>query len=139
MPPSKPDVPLRWLRALAVRGCGPAAIAWLGGKPDEAPPGSLGAGEAALTLVGQAETGLTDGRRGAVSWFGVRVGARRLADAEYWLGRAGLTEAAAICGAQARLVGGLQYPLVTGDDHAVAEVLRDLAPTYRQLSRALSG
>ena len=43
-----------------------------------------------------------------------------------------------IAGAQARLVGGLQYPLVTGDNAATARILRDLAPTYRQLCQTLS-
>jgi hypothetical protein len=43
-----------------------------------------------------------------------------------------------IAGSQARLVGGLQYPLVTGDDAAVAAMMRDLAPTYRQLRDALT-
>ena len=43
-----------------------------------------------------------------------------------------------IAGAQARLAGGLQYRLVTGDDAAIASMMRDLAPTYRQLRDALT-
>jgi hypothetical protein len=43
-----------------------------------------------------------------------------------------------IAGAQARIVGGLQYPLVTSDDAAIAAIMRDLAPTYRQLRDALT-
>jgi hypothetical protein len=48
-----------------------------------------------------AEGGLTDGQRADLAWFAVRVGARRLADAEYWLGQIGLASAAAIAGRQA--------------------------------------
>jgi hypothetical protein len=33
----------------ALRASVPAAITWLNGRPDQAPPGSLGAGEAALS------------------------------------------------------------------------------------------
>jgi hypothetical protein len=43
-----------------------------------------------------------------------------------------------IAGVQARLVGALQHPLVTGDDAAIAAMMRDLAPTYRQLRDALT-
>jgi hypothetical protein len=85
-----------------------------------------------------AERGLTDGQRADLAWFAVRVGARRLSGAEYWLGQIGLASAAAITGRQARLVGGLQYPLVTRDDAAAAAALRALAPTYDELARALS-
>jgi len=71
-------------------------------------------------------------------WFAVRAGARRLSDAQYWLARAGLTQAAGIAGQQARLVGSLQYPLVANDQTAAAKILRVLAPTYGHLAEALS-
>jgi hypothetical protein len=116
----------------------PMAITWLNGRPDQAPPGSLGGGEAALALADLAEAGLTDDQRQELMWFAVRVGVRRLADAEHWLGQIGLADAAVIAGTQARLVGGLQYPLVAGDNATVAKTMRDLAPTYRQLCQALS-
>ena len=121
----------------AARICA-AAITWLTGRPERAPQGSLGTGEAALALADLAEQGLTGGQREELMWFAVRVGSRRLADAGYWLGQIGLGDAAVIAGAQARLVGGLQYPLVTGDNATIAEMLRDLAPTYHQLGQALS-
>ena len=122
----------------ALRASVPAAITWLTGRPERAPQGSLGTGEAALALADLAETGLTGAQREELMWFALRVGARRLADAGYWLGQIGLEDAAVIAGAQARLVGGLQYPLVTGDNATIAKMLRDLAPTYHQLGQALS-
>jgi hypothetical protein len=122
----------------ALRASVPAAIIWLNGRPEQAPPGSMGGGDAAVALADLAETGLTDDQREEMMWFAVRVGARRLADAEHWLSQIGLKEAAVIAGAQARIVGGLQYPLVTRDDATVAKMMRDLAPTYHQLCQALS-
>jgi hypothetical protein len=122
----------------ALRTSVPMAITWLNGRPDQAPPGSLGGGEAALALADLAEAGLTDDQRQELMWFAVRVGVRRLADAEHWLGQIGLADAAVIAGIQARLVGGLQYPLVAGDNATVVKTMRDLAPTYRQLCQALS-
>jgi hypothetical protein len=122
----------------ALRASVPAAAGWLRGRPGQAPPASLGGAEAVLALAGMAEAGLTGEQRGELVWFAVRVGVRRLADAEYWLGQIGLGEAAEIAGTQARLLGSLQYPLVSRDDAAVAGILRDLAPTYRRLGQALA-
>ena len=122
----------------ALRASVPAAAGWLRGKPGLAPPGSVGGADAALALADLAERGLTDGQWADLAWFAVRVGARRLADAEYWLGQIGLASAATIAGRQARLVGGLQHPLVARDDEAVAAALRALAPTYHELAQALS-
>ena len=122
-------------RAARICACGDHIVT---GRPERAPQGSLGTGEAALALADLAEQGLTGGEREELIWFAVRVGARRLADAGYWLGQIGLGDAAVIAGAQARLVGGLQYPLVTRDNATIAKMLRDLAPTYHQLRQALS-
>jgi hypothetical protein len=126
------DAALTRLRHAA--GCGPV----LAGPVEMGLPGSLGTGQAALALARLARAGLADDQREELAWFAVRAGARRLADAEHWLGQIGLHHAAMIAGAQARLVGGLQYPLVTGDDAAIAAMMRDLAPTYRQLRDALT-
>jgi hypothetical protein len=122
----------------ALRAAIPAAITWLDGKPAQAPPGSLGTSQAALALARLTQAGQAGDQREELAWFAVRVGARRLADAEHWLGQIGLHHAAMIAGTQARLVGSLQYPLVTGDDAAIAAIMRDLAPTYRQLRDVLT-
>ena len=122
----------------ALRASVPAAAAWLAAEPTRASTGSLGTEQAAWALAGLAEAGLTDDQREDLIWFAVRVGARRLADAEYWLGQIGRHTAAMVAGAQARLVGALQYPLVIGDDAMVAQIMRDLAPTYQELRQALS-
>ena len=82
-------------------------------------------------------TGLQPWQRDHLSYFAVRVGARRLADAAFWLTRMGACTAAEIADQQARLVGALQYPFVTDDRLAAARLLRQLAPTYRQLRTAL--
>lgn len=69
--------------------------------------------------------------------FAVRVGARRCADSAAWLSRLGHTAAAGVAERQARLVGGLQHPLVRGDRATAAGLLRRLAPTYGELDAAL--
>ncbi|GAB3750845.1 hypothetical protein [Microlunatus parietis] len=119
------------------RGIG-AATAWLDLDPArEVPPGTLGNGDAALALADLWEAGLDDGLRGHLAYFAVRVGARRLDDAATCLARIGLDEASAVLRDQSRLVGSLQYPVVTRDDPAVARGLRALAPTYDKLRAAL--
>lgn len=83
----------------ALRAATPAAITWLDGKPAQAPPGSLGTGQAALALASLAQAGLAGDQREELARFAVRAGARRLADAQYWLGQIGLHDAAMIAGA----------------------------------------
>ncbi|WP_141720909.1 hypothetical protein [Streptomyces sp. Ncost-T10-10d] len=70
--------------------------------------------------------------------FGVRVGARRLADAAACLDLIGLTDCAETLNQQARILAGLQHPLVTGDDRTLETKLRQLAPTYERLRTELS-
>ena len=117
----------------------PDAVRWLDGRPELAPPNSLGGRDAALAFAEQAEAGLSPDRLGELQWFAVRVGARRLADAAWWLGQIGAGAASAIAERQARLVGGLQYPVVAGDGKAIAASLRELAPTYGELRDVLGG
>lgn len=66
------------------------------------------------------------------------MGARRLNDAATCLKELGLPHAASIAQRQARILGGLQYPLVRGDDQTAAEQLRHLATLYAQLHKALA-
>ncbi|MBW4718815.1 hypothetical protein [Saccharothrix obliqua] len=113
----------------------PRAIAWLSGT--RVPPGVLGNGDAALALAERIGSGCDDSLREHLIHFAVRVGARRLADAAACLRRVGHDAAAAVAGEQARLIGALQYPLVTGDDTTAAHALRALAPTYEELRAAL--
>lgn len=122
----------------ALRASLPGAVRWLAGRQElRMPPGSLG-GEAALeALARQVEAGLAPGVRDLLQHFGIRVAARRLADAASCLALLGLDEAAAEAAGQARALGGLQYPVVTGDDAALAAGLRRLAPGYARLRRAL--
>ena len=123
----------------ALRAGLPWAAGWLDACADlPVPPGTLGNGEAAEGLAKLADAGLDDGLRGHLAHFAIRVGARRLNDASVCLARIGLTGAAGIAAEQSRILGGLQYPLVTGDDKAVAAGLRTLAPTYERLRAALS-
>ncbi|WTW99137.1 hypothetical protein OG216_39920 [Streptomycetaceae bacterium NBC_01309] len=123
----------------ALRDSLPRAVAWLGNAGDDrAPAGSVGGAEAVEALAGQVRRGLAPHVRTLLEVFGVRVGARRLADAAECLARLGLADAAAIAATQAGIVGGLQYPLVTGDDRALEAGLRRLAPTYEQLRAELA-
>ncbi|MFJ9428607.1 hypothetical protein ACIRQY_02990 [Streptomyces sp. NPDC101490] len=122
----------------ALRQSLPGAVGWLAGRDDlPMPPGSLG-GEAAVEALADLVAGGTPpGVRGLLTGFGVRVGARRLSDAGACLEELGLLDAASLARHQARLLGGLQYPLVHGDDRTAAERLRRLAPTYGRLRAAL--
>jgi hypothetical protein len=120
-----------------IRASIPAAIRWLSMAGDhDMPSGSLGNGEAAEGLATLIETGCDEELRGHLIHFAVRVGARRVADAATCLARAEYAEAARIAAEQARLIGSMQHPLVTGDDTAAA-ALRALAPTYDKLRAAL--
>ena len=89
-------------------------------------------------FAGLVAAGLSSHHEGHLVHFAVRVGARRVADAAVWLAHLGLDGAAAVAERQARLVGGLQYPLVRGDRQQVIELLTRLAPTYAELDAALA-
>lgn len=112
----------------AVRASLPAAVRWLDASP----------GDPVDRLAGLVAAGLDEQTLGHLVHFAVRVGARRLADAAFWLGRVGQDGAAEIAEAQARLLGALQYDLMAGDRLAAAGTLRRLAATYAELGTALS-
>ncbi|MFD9789317.1 hypothetical protein ACFWXK_00030 [Streptomyces sp. NPDC059070] len=122
----------------ALRQSLPTAARWLAGRDDlPMPPGSLGGAAAVEALADMAAQGLPSPVRTLLTHFGVRVGARRLNDAATCLDELELPHAASIARRQARILGGLQYPLVQGDDRAAAAQLRELAPTYARLHAAL--
>lgn len=124
----------------ALRASLAAATAWLDLDPArDVPPGTLGNADAAEALADLWAAGPEEGLRGHLAYFAVRVGARRLDDAATCLALIGRSEPSAILRDQARLVGALQYPVVTRDDAAVAHGLRLLAPTYDKLRAALAG
>jgi len=114
----------------ALRASLPAARRLL--SPDGERPGA-----AVERFAGLVAAGLSPQHEAHLVHFAVRVGARRLADAAMWLARLGLAAAAAVAERQARLVGGLQYPLVRGDRERVLELLGRLAPTYEELGYAM--
>ncbi|WP_239167812.1 hypothetical protein [Catellatospora coxensis] len=123
----------------AIRSIIPAALDWLSMRTEaEMPPGSLGNGAAAERVAGLVEAGAGDGLREHLMYFAIRVGARRLSDTADCLLLAGYDEASRIAAEQARLVGSLQYPMVTKDFPAAAAALRRLAPTYDRLRAALA-
>ncbi|MEV7190193.1 hypothetical protein AB0N81_00110 [Streptomyces sp. NPDC093510] len=111
-------------------------LAGRGGRP--VPPGTLGGAAGVEALAARADGGLDERTRGFMAHFAVRVGARRVNDAAHCLESLGLTGAAAVAAGQSRLIGGLQHPLVTRDDHTLAGRLRRLAPTYERLRTALT-
>jgi hypothetical protein len=122
----------------AIRSVIPAAIAWLEPREDvDLPAGSLGNGEAAERVAELVEAGAGDGLREHLIYFAIRVGARRLSDTADCLLLAGYPVAAAVAATQARLIGSLQHPMVTGDLPTAAAALRALAPTYDTLRAAL--
>ncbi|MFB4317733.1 hypothetical protein [Actinomadura sp. 21ATH] len=116
----------------------PGAIDWLGADSGHPmPPGSLGNAAAAAALAALLESGRGEEWREHLVHFAVRVGARRVTDAATCLQRIGHAAAAAVMSRQARLIGSLQYSLVTGDFPAAAGSLRALAPTYGELRAEL--
>ncbi|WP_020671462.1 hypothetical protein [Amycolatopsis nigrescens] len=86
-----------------------------------------------LRLAALVSAGLDSVLRDHLVHFAIRVGTRRLADAAAALDGLGLHRAAAVLDEQARLVGGLQYPLVAGADEDATKLLRELAPSYERL------
>jgi hypothetical protein len=92
-----------------------------------------GPGERVERLAGLVTAGLDEHTHGHLVHFALRVGARRLADASVWLGTIGHASAAEITDRQARLLGALQYDLVSGAQLAAAGTLLELAPTYAEL------
>jgi mutator family transposase len=126
--------------ATALRRALPMAAHWLAGDAGlPVPPGSLGGAAALERLAELVETGLEPWQHAHLGYFAIRVGARRLADAAVCLAYIGENKAAGLADEQARLVGALQHPLVTGDRATVARLLRRLAPTYDQLRASLPG
>jgi hypothetical protein len=123
----------------AIRSIIPNAIQWLSMRSDlNMPSGSLGNGEAAERVADMIDAGAGDGLREHLIYFAIRGGARMLSDTADCLTLAGYTEAAIIAATQARLIGSMQHPMVTGNFSRAAAALRELAPTYRQLQAALS-
>ncbi|MFG2298980.1 hypothetical protein [Streptomyces sp. NPDC048603] len=123
----------------ALRQSLPQAERWLAGRDDLfMPPGSLGGAAAVEALADIVARGTPPGIRTLLTAFGVRVGARRLNDAATCLEELGLSHAASIAQRQARILGGLQYPLMRGDDQTAAEQLRHLAALYAQLHKAVA-
>ncbi|OLT04175.1 hypothetical protein BJF90_23715 [Pseudonocardia sp. CNS-004] len=96
------------------------------------------AGTAVARFAELVAAGLTPRHEAHLVHFAVRVGARRLADAAACLARLDLAAAAAVAERQARLVGGLQYPLVRGHREPVSELLARIAPTFEELDAALA-
>ncbi|MEV5597567.1 hypothetical protein [Streptomyces sp. NPDC052496] len=123
----------------ALRQSLPGAVRWLAGRDDlPVPPGTLGGAAAVEALADRvAEGGLPPATRDLLGTFAVRLGARRLNDAAACLAPLGLTAPAALLTEQARIVGGLQHPVVSKDDRALEAGLRRLAPTYDRLRTAL--
>ncbi|MET8778825.1 hypothetical protein ABZV58_27795 [Nocardia sp. NPDC004654] len=105
----------------------PKAVRWLTGAADSA--------ERIAELV---DAGLPPHVRDLLEAFGIRVGARRLADAAVSLSSVGRHRAATIAVEQSRIVGSLQYSLVTGNDAELAARIRCLAPGYEHLRSALA-
>ncbi|WP_158883778.1 hypothetical protein [Amycolatopsis anabasis] len=114
--------------ATALRQSVPTAIRLLDG-PDSA--------NSAERLAAMVESGLTRMQHKYLVEYQISGGTMRLSDAASLFARIGCTAAARIMEYQARLIGSLQLPLVTGDTATAAATFRALAPTYAQLRLAL--
>lgn len=111
----------------------PAAVQWLTDGGQLTASGTIGGYAACQRLADLAGAGLEPWQRDHLSYFAIRVGARRLTDAAAWLDQVGAFGAAEIADQQARLVGALQYTVVANDRPATAQ----LAPTYEHMRGAL--
>jgi hypothetical protein len=107
----------------ALRDMLPAAVQYLEGKS------AADCTEAADLL----EEGLNMFQYFHLADFMVCAASRRRLDAAVLLERIGCHGPARILDQQARLIGSMQYPLVTEDNAAAAAALRKLAPTFDQL------
>ncbi len=135
----------RWVRRVetvtALRDALPMALGWLTGRPAEGRPvtDDTRGGAAALEhLADRIQAGLDDRTRQHLLNFAVRVGVRRLADASVWLDAIRETRAATVADEQARLLGSVQFSLVTDDTGTTAATLRQMAVTYDRLCSALA-
>jgi hypothetical protein len=122
-----------------VRAAIPSSMAWLSMRGSfDMPSGSSGNAEAAGQLADLIADGCDTDLRDHLIQFAIRVGARRRSDAATCMLRAGLHQAAGVFDRQARLIGALQYPMVTGDTATAARILRRLAPTHPELHEAIA-
>lgn len=95
------------------------------------------AAEAAESAAEVLDSGLETFQYFHLADFMVCVGSRRRVAAAALLARIGRTGVATVLDHQARLIGSMQTPLVTGDYPAAAVVMRRLAPTFADLRREL--
>ncbi|WP_431956850.1 hypothetical protein [Nocardia lijiangensis] len=111
----------------ALKAAVPRARRWLTGAADSV--------EQIAELV---DARLSPDARDLLGTFGIRLGARRLADAATSLTIVGRQRAARIAIEQSRIVGGLQHPLVIGSNATLAAEIRRLGPGYEELASALA-
>lgn len=122
----------------AVRASLPLAAAWARGRGLPVPPGTLGGRAGLERLAERAERQLDPGLQQMLSGFSLRLGARRRADAAQNLQAAGEVELALRLQDQARVLGALQYPAVTGDGQALGAGFRQLADLSEQVATSLT-
>ncbi|MFC3995780.1 hypothetical protein ACFOVU_07630 [Nocardiopsis sediminis] len=126
---------LRRVRAVADGDALAVALARAKARLDA---GGRSSERAAAGLASTVAAGCPSDLRGHLIHFAVRVGARRRADAAACLQRAGRPGPAEVLTEQARLIGSLQRPLVTGEDETAATALRELAETFARLRDTLT-
>lgn len=122
----------------AVRESLPLALRWLQGRDElDLPPGTIGGSEGLHVLADQIATNFSDDLRNMLIHFGIRVGARRKADAALTLSSIGEVGAADVLQKQARTLGALQYPAMSRDTPTLVDGLRKLADLHEQLQQIL--
>ncbi len=122
----------------ALRAAVPNAIEFLRNRQDLAvAPGTVGGAQAALGMAELLAAGPDAEMKTHLVYFALRVGSRRLSDAARALGALGMDDAAAVALTQSRLLGTMQYDVVTDDFVSAAAKARLLAPTYERLAAEL--
>lgn len=123
----------------AVRDSLPLARRWLKGRDDlGCPPGTLGGSEGLRVLADRIAGDFSDDLRGTLIHFGIRVGARRKADAALTLANIDQVEAAEVLQSQAKTLGALQYPAMVRDTATLADRLQRLAGLHEHLEQMLA-
>jgi hypothetical protein len=120
--------------ATAVRRALPRARKWLTSLDVDGTPATAAALDRFAAVI---DRGLDEGTRAHLTYFAVRAGARRLADAASALRLIGNPHGAAIAARQAELVGSLQYDLMVDDRAGVLATIGRVAPMYADLAAAL--
>ena len=115
----------------------PLAADWLAGRDLPVPAGTVGGRQGLEQLADIVAEDFDDNLRERLIGFGLRIGARRRADAAACLARLGQAASAAILQDQARTLGSLQYLAIRRDVARLSSGFRLLGQLHEMACREL--